>query len=81
MNNFISASEIGEYLFCHRAWWLRRHGGETTNVERLEQGAIEHEKLVLAVAQVEQATHTGLWLLWLGAALLILLILVKLIAG
>jgi hypothetical protein len=22
----ITASEIGDYLFCHRSWWLSRHG-------------------------------------------------------
>lgn len=81
MDDYISASEIGEYLFCHRAWWLRHHGAKTANVEILDQGASEHEVLTLAVAQVEQASQTGKWLLWIGAALLILLIFVKLLAG
>ncbi|HYJ48263.1 MAG TPA: hypothetical protein VEV81_16740 [Pyrinomonadaceae bacterium] len=33
MNNrrkFIRASEVGEYVFCARAWWLRIEGHEPT---------------------------------------------------
>lgn len=24
--NYITASEIGEYVYCKRAWWLRNQG-------------------------------------------------------
>ena len=28
--NLICASELGEYVYCARAWWLRREGVEQT---------------------------------------------------
>jgi CRISPR/Cas system-associated exonuclease Cas4 (RecB family) len=80
MDDYISASEIGEYLYCQRAWWLRVHGAKSSQVAVLEQGTVEHEVLAVAVEQVEQGSHMGRWLLWIGVALLVLLILVKLLA-
>jgi hypothetical protein len=39
----IRASEIGEYVFCHRAWWLRRvQGHESVNVREMALGAGTH---------------------------------------
>ena len=39
----IRASEIGEYVFCHRAWWLRHTRGlASANVRALAEGAAAH---------------------------------------
>ena len=39
----LRASEIGEYVFCHRAWWLDRvRGIESSNREQLDSGAAQH---------------------------------------
>jgi hypothetical protein len=41
----IRASEIGEYVFCHRAWWLDRVQGETSlNVREMEAGLGAHAR-------------------------------------
>jgi CRISPR/Cas system-associated exonuclease Cas4 (RecB family) len=41
----IRASEIGEYVFCHRAWWLRQVQGETsTNTSELADGTAHHAR-------------------------------------
>ncbi len=39
----IRASEIGEYVFCHRAWWLHQvQGHASANVRELAEGATRH---------------------------------------
>lgn len=41
----IRASEVGEYVYCARAWWLRRVAGlEPDNRERQEWGATLHRR-------------------------------------
>ena len=63
----IRASEIGEYLYCHRAWWLRRvRGYKSANVRELAAGTAAH------------ATH-GRWV-WLGGALRLMAVLLAALA-
>jgi CRISPR/Cas system-associated exonuclease Cas4 (RecB family) len=50
MPRIIRASEIGEYLFCKRAWWLRSQGMESENRKALEAGSAEHEDTARRVA-------------------------------
>jgi CRISPR/Cas system-associated exonuclease Cas4 (RecB family) len=41
----IRASEIGEYVFCHRAWWLRHvQGFRPANTRELAEGAATHAR-------------------------------------
>lgn len=61
----IRASEIGEYVYCARAWWLRRVAGlEPAGRERRERGTALHRRhgrdVVLSGA-----------LIWVGALLLV----------
>ncbi|HSH04532.1 MAG TPA: hypothetical protein VLL52_18625 [Anaerolineae bacterium] len=40
----IRASEIGEYVYCHRAWWLKRfEGRQSSYVRELRAGQEYHE--------------------------------------
>jgi CRISPR/Cas system-associated exonuclease Cas4 (RecB family) len=42
-NQIIRASEIGEYVYCHRAWWLHRVKGiESANREQMQAGNAQH---------------------------------------
>lgn len=42
---FIRASEIGEYVYCQRAWWLHHSVGlEPAGRERRELGTALHTK-------------------------------------
>jgi CRISPR/Cas system-associated exonuclease Cas4 (RecB family) len=41
----IRASEVGEYVYCGRAWWLRRVVGlEPAGRERREAGVAAHRR-------------------------------------
>jgi CRISPR/Cas system-associated exonuclease Cas4 (RecB family) len=46
----IRASEIGDYLFCKRAWWLRQQGIQPDNRKALEAGTAIHEAKARRVA-------------------------------
>jgi CRISPR/Cas system-associated exonuclease Cas4 (RecB family) len=51
MSRIIRASEIGEYVFCHRAWWLRAvQGYQSTNVREMEAGTHAHVQRGRAVS-------------------------------
>ncbi len=48
----IAASEIAEFSFCPRAWWLRRHGvGAET--PRSRAGRAAHARVGAALAQMQ----------------------------
>jgi len=62
----IRASEIGEYLFCKRAWWLRKQGMKSENRKALEAGTAEHEELARR-AVLAGCLQTAAFLLFLTA--------------
>jgi CRISPR/Cas system-associated exonuclease Cas4 (RecB family) len=69
----IRASEIGEYVYCARAWWLRRVVGlEPAGRERRELGTTLHRRHGRAVAGSRALVAIGAALA-LGAALMIVL--------
>ncbi len=44
-HRLIRASEIGEYVYCHRAWWLGRVQGEASaNVREMAAGLGAHAR-------------------------------------
>ncbi len=40
----IRASEIGSYLYCHRAWWYRLSGLESSNQAEMAAGTELHRQ-------------------------------------
>ena len=41
----IRASEIGQYLYCARAWWLANEQGvPSSNIQELAQGEAAHRQ-------------------------------------
>lgn len=68
----IRASEIGEYEFCARAWWLHHvEGWETRFPERLQRGEVAHTRHGRRV-------ETSRRLLWIGIACLVIAALIVL---
>lgn len=64
----IRSSEIGNYLYCRRAWWYRKTGTPSENQAELNAGTElhrRHGRQVLASA----LTRTVGWILLLGAIL------------
>jgi len=47
----IAASEIAEFFFCPRAWWLRRVRGITADSPRVQAGRAAHARVGAAIAQ------------------------------
>ncbi len=44
-DNWIRASEIGDYLYCRRSWWLKRSRGiAPENVRELDRGIQHHRQ-------------------------------------
>jgi len=69
----IRASEMGEYVFCARAWWLRRVAGlEPAGHERREMGTALHHRHGRAMAGSRALLVLG-GLLAVAALVLILL--------
>ena len=58
----IRASELGEYVFCARAWWLRRAlGWEPEGHARREYGTLLHRRhgRALAGPRLVEITESG----------------------
>jgi CRISPR/Cas system-associated exonuclease Cas4 (RecB family) len=44
-DQWIRASELSDYLYCRRSWWLKRvRGHASKNVRELQSGTRYHEK-------------------------------------
>jgi hypothetical protein len=71
---FISATELAEYAYCRRAWWLRVVRGERGEGEsaRFDAGRATHRRLfwrlalaraLVALAALLAAAVLALWLI------------------
>jgi len=69
------ASEIGQYTYCARAWWLGAvQGVRPANVEALEEGQLAHRRHGRQVVAYHRLRTLGYVLL--AAALLVSAILI-----
>lgn len=69
-DDIIRASEIGQYVYCARAWWLGRVlGFRSANVAAMRQGTTQHR----AHGRAVEGYHR---LRWQAVALLVLAVMV-----
>ena len=77
----IRASELGEYVYCARSWWLKRaQGVQSNNVEALRSGTAAHDRHGRGVATV-QTQRRWVTILLAAAALLALVAVVLALVG
>ncbi len=65
------ASEIGNYLYCRRAWWYQRQGLISENLPEMTAGTELHRRHGLTVLTATLARLVGFILLFLALILLI----------
>ena len=66
----IRSSDIGNYLYCRRAWWYRKQGIESDNRTELAAGTQLHQKHGRQVLASSLTRTVGLILLLIAMALL-----------
>ena len=67
----IRASEIGQYDYCARAWWLGSvEGVVSSNTRELQAGTLAHEQHGRAVGRAARLQQGAVVLLLAGIALL-----------
>ncbi len=66
----IRASEIGEYIYCHRAWWLGRvKGVENANRAQMDAGVLRHRAHGRTVRRAEVLQRAAIALALLAVVL------------
>ena len=67
----IRSTDIGNYLYCHRAWWYRKQGLKSENQAELASGTELHRKHGRKVLAAGLMRNLGLLLLLLALILLV----------
>ena len=67
----IRSSDIGNYLYCHRAWWYRKQGVESENQTELAAGTEIHRQHGRKVLASTINRSLGMVLLFLALILLV----------
>jgi CRISPR/Cas system-associated exonuclease Cas4 (RecB family) len=67
----IRSSDIGNYLYCRRAWWYRKQGYESANQAELTAGTEIHRKHGRRVLAANLNRSVGMVFLFLALILLV----------
>jgi hypothetical protein len=74
----IRASELGQYAYCAKAWWLGSvEGVPSANVREMDAGASAHEQHGQAVQISVWLNRAGIACLVLGALVLTLFVILR----
>lgn len=72
-DDYVTASEIGDWLYCRRQWWYARRREPTLASPLLDRGTAEHEAVTGQVLRTERLRATAVWLIVVSIACLFLL--------
>ena len=67
----IRSSDIGNYLYCHRAWWYKKQGFESENQAELAFGTEIHRQHGRKVLASNLMRTLGLVLIFVAMILLV----------
>lgn len=67
----IRSSDIGNYLYCRRAWWYRKQGFESENKAELVTGTEIHRQHGRKVLASNLTRTLGMILLFVAIVLLV----------
>ena len=77
-DRIVRASELGQYSFCAKAWWLGSvEGAPSANVREMDAGVSAHERHGQAVKVSSWLGRAGLICIALGIVILVLLVVVR----
>jgi CRISPR/Cas system-associated exonuclease Cas4 (RecB family) len=77
-DRIIHASEIGQYDFCAKAWWLGSiEGVPPSNIQQLQAGTAAHEEHGRQVRRASQLQVVAFTLMGLGVIILLLALFVR----
>ncbi len=75
-DKLIRASDVAQYVFCQRAWWLARVWDvPSTNVGEMQAGAVAHQRHGWRVIWAARARQAGVILLAVAFLLLLIYVL------
>lgn len=77
-SSYVTASEIGEYVYCPRGWWLRVKG-QSKDSPQMIKGVISHESLLKRIDWTPRLKIIALLLV--GIALMIFALIFKALLG
>jgi hypothetical protein len=81
-DDLIRASEISQYAFCARAWWLARvKGYPSANVAAMREGTARHRAHGRGVVTAYRLRRLAVALLLLAGAILAAALVMWIIAG
>ena len=73
-DDYVTASEIGDYVFCKRGWWLKRNGMLPDTSPVLAAGIQAHETMVKQLLNNKRDTKIAIFLIGFGIVLVIVII-------